>query len=363
MSKKKTTSWAIRIRGSVGVDLPIPKMVLDIPRGWEFFMPGPEVKGMLLEIMNRRTGETGMFLFTGVGVGAGIGVADADLGGWTPFNTVNAITLQDFERTARLYNASIGLGINIGMGGIVFPGIEVYHDTFWQDFFRGDGIDIGGLSAGSGLDISEDGGYVKMVGHKETADADASSVLEDQPDGNPQHREPLYPTSLPDEDGSPSIKLEDALYPVSVPDADSFPSSTMQEDVLYPASQPDDDGVPVIEQESTLYEVSLPDDDGISMILQDDASYPTSLPDDDGISMTLQDDASYPISLPDDDGILAIEQEYSNAYNGIELPDNTTSPTGEEISDTSYNFSSLPSYFGNGGDQEVQEAPQPGGGL
>jgi hypothetical protein len=113
-------------------------------------------------------------------VGRANAYGDLVLGG-TPFNTANPISLKDFVGSGRLSNVSLGLGIGYGFGGIVFHGIDITYDSWWESFKRGDNVDTGGYAAGTGFDVSATIGYINLIGYRESDHDSAGGI-----DGNGQ---------------------------------------------------------------------------------------------------------------------------------------------------------------------------------
>ncbi len=171
----RNARWAIRVGGTVGYGVP---GVSGIPKLESIAKPGPVFQGMLFEIKNLQTGESAMFTYSGLGIGAGIGRAQANLGGWTEFETESSITLRDFVGTGRTFNASVGLGLGAGMGGIVFHGISMDYGSFWEILWHGDSVPISGINAGTSLDISETVGAIVLVGYRPDPESDAFAVDE-----------------------------------------------------------------------------------------------------------------------------------------------------------------------------------------
>lgn len=130
--------WAIRMLEQVQVGAPGGGAI-------------PAFQGATFEISDLRTGDVGHFKFVGPGwgVGAPIGYDAADDGGdWTYFNTKNDMSLDDFaDGHARIYGGSVGMGLSIGWGGIVFQEADI-DQRWWQ----GDDIDLG-MAGGRGFSL------------------------------------------------------------------------------------------------------------------------------------------------------------------------------------------------------------------
>ena len=146
--RKASSNWEIRVIGTVnaGGQWKLPK---------NFFSPGPTAGALMFELRDRNNPEVvGTFAFLGLGLGIGFGRASAEIPEWVKFNTVQAVTLGDFEASARLTGLSAGLGFSFGAEKLTFHGISIDQGDFLDNLVGGDNIDLSGMSIGTSLSSS-----------------------------------------------------------------------------------------------------------------------------------------------------------------------------------------------------------------
>jgi hypothetical protein len=160
-----STKWEIRSIATAGFS-----GSLDLPNPASLFKVGPSTKVMGFELRDRNHPETvGAFYFAGISGGFGFGRVSTGIPGWTSFDTEDAVTLWDFEGSARLVDLGAGLGLGLGAASFTMHGISIDQGSFWQNLFHGDAIDLSGVSIGTGLGGGVALGRVALVAYQENS--------------------------------------------------------------------------------------------------------------------------------------------------------------------------------------------------
>lgn len=141
-SAVKSTKWALKFVGMAGFSggRLLPRSPVS-----------PGAQAAVFELMNMTTGETRILSFSGGGLTASLfkGRAQASVPHWITFETEQPHVFDDFQGPARMGNVSAGLGTAYSHVFVVFSEIDIK-----QAWWKGEEIDMHGLGAGTGVDVS-----------------------------------------------------------------------------------------------------------------------------------------------------------------------------------------------------------------
>ncbi|MDJ0826609.1 MAG: hypothetical protein QNJ16_13995 [Rhodobacter sp.] len=181
-----STKWALKYVGTAGIS------------GGRFLRRSPvslatTVALFELKDMSRPNAKPRMLMFQGTGASASAyqGRAQASIPSWIVFETEKPYTFEDFTGWARMGNVSAGVGKAISSGFIVFNNIDIK-----QAWWRGDEIDLTGIGAGTGVEISYyPVGKTYFVAKRDQdafeEDRDAGAEPSDAGAGTPAGQDPL----------------------------------------------------------------------------------------------------------------------------------------------------------------------------
>ena len=156
------THWTVRVVAGVSGGIPsMPSGAGLLNAARPLLAPSVGVGAQQLEIRNLDTGTVGTFTLTDVNVGIGIGIGgSAGSGTAAYFETEEPTTMRDFEGVARV--TTVQVGSISAHAGLVLP-VDVKHDSFWEQAWRGDGVDISATANSVGLGLSWGVGDLVLV--------------------------------------------------------------------------------------------------------------------------------------------------------------------------------------------------------